>query len=180
MGAFAAKSGQRYEFVLTQPGRTLHTYYEPFVRSDYDVRLLGSNALEALTGRFPGSSGAAMTRYKELWGNQPGENDELLVNGLELCTATLCPWEKEINAYFAFNWEGKQESTLNKEPLISSLPFLQAAQVYIPASEPPDATVSYQLKSRGGGATRTLNVPNWEGTTNPVQIFWNDFDSLNF
>jgi hypothetical protein len=179
-GPVVAISGQRYEFALKQPGRTLHTYYEPFVRSDYDVRLLGSNTIEALTGRFPGSSGASITRYKEFWGNQPGENDELLVNGLELCTATLCPWEKEINAYFAFNWEGKQESTLSQEPILSSLPFIQAAQVYIPASEPPNAAVSYQLRSRGGGPKRTLNVPNWEGTTNSVQIFWNDFDRLDF
>jgi hypothetical protein len=52
--------------------------------------------------------------------------------------------------------------------------------VFIPASEPPNASVSYQLNSRGGGGLRTLNVPNWEGVTNQVQIFWNDFESLNF
>jgi len=63
---------------------------------------------------------------------------------------------------------------------ITELPFLQAAQVYIPSSSPPNATVSYQLSSRGGGGLRTLNVPNWEGTTNQVEIFWNDFDTLNF
>jgi len=40
--------------------------------------------------------------------------------------------------------------------------------------------VHYQLKSRRGGGLRTLNVPNWEGTTNQVEIFWNDFESLNF
>lgn len=179
-GPVTAWSFQRYEFALTQPGHTLHTYLEPFVRSDYDVRLLGSTPIENLTGRFPGSSGASMIRYKEFWGNQPGENDQLLINGLELCTPALCPWEEEINAYFAFNWEGTKESTLNREPILGSLPFIQAAQVYIPSSEPPNATVSYQLKSRGGGGTRTLNVPNWEGTTNQVQIFWNDFDTLNF
>jgi hypothetical protein len=76
--------------------------------------------------------------------------------------------------------EGKEESTLNEEPALSKLPFIQAAQVFIPAHEPPNATVSYQLNSRGGGGLRTLNVPNWEGVTNQVQIFWNDFESLNF
>jgi len=180
-GPVSAKAGQRYEFALVKPdAKTLHVYMEPFVRSDYDIRLLGSIPIEAETGKFPGSSGAVMIRYKEYWGNEPGQNDELLVNGLEVCTPSLCPWEKKVNAFFALNWEGKEESTLNEEPALSKLPFIQAAQVFIPAHEPPDAAVSYQLNSRGGGGLRTLNVANWEGLTNQVEIFWNDFESLSF
>jgi uncharacterized protein len=118
--------------------------------------------------------------FAAAWGNEPGQNDELLIKGLNLCTATLCPWKKLVNAFFAFNWEGKEETTLNEDPVLSKLPFIQGAQVYIPASTPPNATVSYQLSSRGGGGLRTLNIPNWEGTTNQVEIFWNDFESLNF
>jgi hypothetical protein len=179
-GPVAAYSGQRYEFALLQPsGITIHVYMEPFVRSDYAVRLLASPAIEADAGKAPGSSGAVMIRYKEYWANEPGRNDELFVNGLNVCTARLCPWEKEVNAFFAFNWEGKPESTLNEEPALSKLPFIQAAQVYVPGSSPPNATVSYQLNSRGGGGLRTLDVPNWE-TTNQSEIFWNDFDSLSF
>jgi hypothetical protein len=179
-GPVAAKAGQRYEFALVQPSRTVHVYMEPFVRNDYAIRLLGSAAIENYTGKNPGSSGAAMIRYKEYWGNQPGENDELLVNGLNVCTAKLCPWEKEVNAFFAFNWEGKEESNLNEDPVLSKPPFLQGAQVFIPASTPPHATVAYRLNSRGGGGVRTLNIPDWEGTTSQVEIFWNDFESLNF
>jgi hypothetical protein len=179
-GPVAAKAGQRYEFALVKPTRTVHVYMEPFARSDYDVRLLGSLPIENYTGKNPGSSGAVMIRYKEYWANEPGQNDELLVNGLEVCTPTLCPWEKLVNAYFAFNWEGKEESTLNEDPVLSQLPFIQGAQVFIPGSTPPNATVAYQLNSRGGGGLRTLNVPNWEGTTNQVEIFWNDFESLSF
>jgi Lipase C-terminal domain/Lipase (class 2) len=180
-GPVSAQAGQRYEFALVKPdAKTLHVYMEPFVRSDYDIRLLGSVPIEQDTGKFPASSGAVMIRYEEYWGNEPGQNDELLVNGLELCSARLCPWEKKVNAYFAFNWEGKNESTLNEEPALSKLKFIQAAQVYVPASSPPSAAVSYQLKSRLGGGLRTLNVPNWEGTTDQVQIFWNDFESLRF
>jgi hypothetical protein len=85
-----------------------------------------------------------------------------------------------VNAYFAFDWEGKEESTLNEEPALSKLPFIQAAQVYLRGHEPPDEIVTYQLNSRNGGGLRTLKVPNWEGTTNQVEIFWNDFESVNF
>ena len=153
---------------------------EPFPRSDYAIRLLGSLPLENYTGKQPKSSGAVMIRYEEYWGNEPGQNDELLINGLNICTETLCPWEKLVNAYFAFNWEGKEETTLKEDPVTSALPFIQGAQVYIPASSPPTATVKYQLNSRLGGGLRTLNIPNWEGTTDQVTIYWNDFESLNF
>src|SRR6202023_2896575 len=41
-GPVAAKPGQRYEFALVKPsGKTIHVYMEPFVRSDYAIRLLG-------------------------------------------------------------------------------------------------------------------------------------------
>jgi predicted esterase len=179
-GPVAAKSGQRYEFALVGPGKTIHVYKEPFVRSDYAVRLLGSVPISTEAGKFPGRTGAVQIRYEELWGNEPGQNDQLLINGLELCTAKLCPWEKEVNAYFAFDWEGKEESTLNEEPALSKLPFIQAAQVYLRGHTPPDEIVHYQLQSRLGGGLRTLNAPNWEGTTNQVEIFWNDFESINF
>ena len=180
-GPVAARAGQRYEFALLKPGaKAIHTYTEPFVRSDYAIRVLGSVPLEQYTGKSPKSSGAVMIRYKEYWGNEPGQNDELLINGLNVCTTALCPWEKEVNAFFAFNWEGKEETTLKEDPVLSKLPFIQGAQVYVPASSPPSATVSYQLNSRGGGGVRTLDVPNWEGTTDQVQIFWNDFESVNF
>jgi hypothetical protein len=180
-GPVTATAGVRYEFALVEPeGKTLHVYMEPFVRSDYDIRLLGSAALSNDTGKFPKSSGAVMVRYEELWGNEPGQDDELLVNGLNICTAKLCPWTKEVNAYFAFNWEGKEETTLNEEPALSSLPFIQAAQVFIPGASPPNAIVHYALRSRTGGGLRTLDVPNWEGTKNQTEIFWNDFERLKF
>jgi hypothetical protein len=179
-GPVAAKAGQRYEFALVSPIKTIHVYKEPFVRSDYAIRLLGSAAISTLAGKFPGRTGAVMIRYEEYWGNQPGEDDELLINGLNLCTAALCPYEKEVNAYFAFDWEGKEESTLNEEPLLSALPFIQAAQVYLRGASPPDEIDTYQLRSRLGGGLRTLKVPNWEGLTNQVEIFWDDYESLSF
>ena len=181
-GPVAVKPKQRYEFALVSPGaaKTIHVYFEPFVRSDYAIRLLGSVPISTEAGKFPGRTGGVQIRYEEYWGNEPGQNDELMINGLELCTPSLCPWEKKVNAYFAFDWEGKEESTLNEEPALSKLPFIQAAQVYLRGHTPTDEIVSYQLKSRLGGELRTLNVPNWEGTTNQVEIFWNDFESLNF
>ena len=45
--------------------------------------------------QVPGPDGAVQIRYKEYWGNEPGQDDELLVNGLELCTRGAVPVRKE-------------------------------------------------------------------------------------
>src|SRR5436190_7031624 len=181
-GPVSVKPGQRYEFALVQTGLpTLHIYYEPFVRSDYTLRLLASPAVEEYAGNRPGSASAVMIRYKELWGDQGSENDQLLINVLNVCTEVLCPISKQVNAFFAFDRNDDKQTDLSEpDPVLSQLPFIQGADVYIPASSPPDETVSFQLISRGGGPVRTLNIPNWDSSADGVTIQWNDFDKLTF
>jgi len=181
-GPVTVQSGQRYEFALVRPALpTLHIYYEPFVRSDYTLRLLASPAVETYAGNRPGSMSAVNIRYKELWGDQGAENDQLLVNGVNVCTAVLCPISKQVNAFFAFdrNRDGKTDLS-SPDPVLGSLPFIQGADVYVPAGSPPEDTASWQLDSRGGGPVRTLKVPNWDSTTDGVTLQWNDFEKLTF
>ena len=100
----AVQSGTRYEFALVRPALpTLHIYYEPFLRSDYTLRLLQSLAIEQYSGNRPGSMSAVNIRYKELWGDQGAESDQLLINGTNVCTPVLCPISKQVNAFFAFD-----------------------------------------------------------------------------
>src|SRR3954452_24147856 len=69
-GPFKAATGKRYEFTLVRSGfPTHHLYYEPFVRSDYAIRLLESDAISQYAGNRPGSGGLVLIRYKELWGD---------------------------------------------------------------------------------------------------------------
>jgi hypothetical protein len=181
-GPVTIQAGTRYEFALVRPVLpTIHTYYEPFVRSDYTLRLLSSPAIETYAGDRPGSMSAVNIRYKELWGDQGAENDELLVNGVNVCTPALCPISKQVNAFFAFdrNRDGKTDLS-SPDPVLGSLPFIQGGDVYTPASSPPNGTASWQLISRGGGPVRTLNVPDWDSTTDGVTLQWNDFDKLTF
>ena len=114
-------------------------------------------------------------------GEQGAENDRLLVNGRNVCTAVLCPISKQVNAFFAFdrNRDGKTDLS-SPDPVLSNLPFIQGADVYVPASSPPDRTASWQLISRGGGPVRALKVPNWDSSTDGVTLQWNDFDKLTF
>jgi len=172
---------QRYEFALVTSGLpTLHIYYEPFVRSDHTMRLLASPAFEEYAGNRPGTASWVSIRYKELWGDQPGESDQLLVNGLNIATADLCPASKQVNGYFGFDRNRDGQTDLSEDPVIGALPFLQGADVYARGHTPTDDAISFQLLSRGGGDVRTLNVPNWEAVNEGITLLWNDFDRLTF
>ena len=177
-GPITARAATRYEFALVRPPLpTLHIYYEPFRRSDYTLRLLQSPAIEQYAGDRPGSMSTVTLRYKELWGDQGAESDQLLINGTSVCTAVLCPISKQVNAFFAFDRNRDGQTDLSSpDPVLGQLPFIQGGDVYIRASSPPDSTVSFQLISRGTGPVRTLNVPNWDASTNGVTIQWNDLE----
>jgi pimeloyl-ACP methyl ester carboxylesterase len=179
-GPLSAESGQRYEFALVRSGHpTHHLYYEPFPRSDYTIRLLESDAISAYTGNRPGTSGAVIIRYKEIWGDQGAQSDVLKINGLSICTPALCPISKQVNAFFAYDRNGDHQSDLSEDPLLSGLPFITGADVYVPGATPPNATVSYELLSRGAGPARTLRTPNWESGQHTITIQLNDFEHVD-
>jgi pimeloyl-ACP methyl ester carboxylesterase len=177
-GPVTVQTATRYEFALVRPALpTLHIYYEPFVRSDFTLRLLQSVAIEQYAGNRPGSMSAVNIRYKELWGDQGAESDQLLINGTSVCTPGLCPISKQVNAFFAFDRNRDGQTDLSSpDPVLGELPFIQGADVYIPAGSPPNGTTSFQLVSRGAGPARTLNVPNWDSSADGVTIQWNDFE----
>jgi pimeloyl-ACP methyl ester carboxylesterase len=177
-GPATVQAATRYEFALVRPALpTLHIYYEPFVRSDYAVRLLQSPAIEQYAGHRAGSLSAVNIRYKELWGDQGSESDQLLINGTNVCNSVLCPISKQVNAFFAFDRNADGQTDLSQpDPVLGELPFIQGGDVYIPASSPPTGTTSFQLISRGAGPARTLNVPNWDSSNDGVTIQWNDFE----
>ena len=103
-GPVTVQAGTRYEFAMVTSGLpTLHIYKEPFPRSDYTVRLLQSLPIEEFVGNRPGTTAGVNIRYKELWGDQGSESDQLLIDGVSVCTANLCPISKQVNAFFVFD-----------------------------------------------------------------------------
>lgn len=176
-GPVAIEAGRRYELAVNIPGRlTLHVYREPFVRSDHTVRLLVSTALGPYVAYKPGSLTASNIRYKELWGDQPGESDQLLIDGTNICTPELCPISKQVNAFLTFDGNRNGRTDMTRDPVVGSLPFIQAADVFVPANTAHDGTVSFELRSRGGGSPRTLKTPNWDSTEGTAQLQWHDFE----
>src|SRR3954467_11501422 len=176
-GPFKAVAGKRYEFALVRSGvPTHHLYYEPFVRSDYAIRLLESDAISAYTGNRAGALGAVIIRYKEMWGDQGAESDVLKIDGTSVCTPDVCPISQQVNALFAFDQNRNGQTDLSSDPALSNVPFLGSVDVFIPGSSPPDRTTTFALNSRGTGSVHTLKIPNWESTGHTVTIQMDDFE----
>lgn len=105
-GPFKAKGGVHYEFALLREGQTHHFYYQPFLRSDYFIRLTTSpvgGGIGAYTETSDVHTSLNIIRYKEIWGDQGVNNDTLTINGVNVATASICPIERRVISLFAFH-----------------------------------------------------------------------------
>ena len=181
-GPFMAKAGEHYEFVIVPQNFTPHHfYYEPFIRSDYLIRLLesppGPTGLDYYTSKFTNQSNLVITRYRELWGDQGVNNDILAINGVNIVNAAICPLSSLINSVFVFDNGSESLSNLT-EPIAfyAAIPFLTGVDLYIPGANPPDGRIRFVVMPRGGeGKLQVLNVPNWASTTDRITIQIRDF-----
>ncbi|MBC7253913.1 MAG: alpha/beta hydrolase [Actinobacteria bacterium] len=179
-GPFKAKGGRSYEFVILREGfRPHHFYMEPFIRSDYLVRLNTSppGGIGDLLDVSDNHVNLVIIRNKELWGDQGVNNDVLLVQGINVVTPAGCAITKRTIGMFVYDWHADGVSDLSTPiPFLHALPFLTGIDLVVPAAEPPDRTVSMVLVPRGGGGrTQVINVPNWASSGHAVTVMFNDF-----
>jgi hypothetical protein len=180
-GPVVARAGQRYEFTLVRPNEPVHHfYYQAFLRSDHLLRLLESDALRSAGGPpSPLSVAMVIVRYKEIWGDQHGQNDVLKVNGVNASNPSTCPLNREVNALFVadFNHDNHSEPT-QTWPAYEKVSqyFLSSSDVFAAANPPASGKVTVSIRDRGHGPVRTLTFPNWPGSTNDVTVQLNDYD----
>jgi hypothetical protein len=180
-GPFKANTGVNYEFALVRETLTVHFYYEPFLRSDYLIRLNNEIPGKGLGSRMDTSdrhSNMYISRGAEFWGDQGAESDVLTVNGTNICTAAICPLNHLVNAIFVCDngADGKSDLTAPIPFFFTIIPFfLSGADLYIPAANPPTGTIALVLTPRGGGGAQIINVPNWVSTKDRISVQFNDF-----
>jgi hypothetical protein len=181
-GPFDASSGVNYEFCLQQEPFATHYYFEPFIRSDYLIRLNTEEPGQGLSSHADTSdhqSNMLIMRNKELWGDQGADSDVLTVNGSNICTPTICPLDKLIIAIFVNDngADGKSDLTAPIPYFYTAVSyFISGADVYVPADNPPSGTVPLVLTPRGGGGkTQVINVPNWVSIKDRISVQFNDF-----
>jgi len=182
-GPFKAKVGEHYEFVIVPTDNTpIHIYYEPFIRSDYLVRLLtspaGPTGIDYYLDKSDNQSNVVISRNREFWGDQGIDNDILAINGVDVVNAAICPLSKLVTTIFAYDFQADGVSNLNQIiplPFFASY-FLTGVDLYIPGANPPNGRIRLVLMPRGGdGKLQVLNVPNWASTTDRILVQFNDF-----
>ena len=173
-GPFKANGMKHYEFVLLREGfRPHHFYVEPFMRSDYFVRLQTSpvGGIGDHMDRSDNHSNIVVTRQKEL-----RDADVLEINGADIVTA-LSPITKAIIGLFVYDDGADGVSDLTQPiPYYHAITFMSGVDLYMPAADPPDGTISLALTPRdGGGKTQVINVPNWASSGHAISVVVNDF-----
>jgi pimeloyl-ACP methyl ester carboxylesterase len=176
---------KHYEIVLLREGaRAHHFYFEPFMRSDYFVRLQTSptGGIGDQMERDLNSSALVITRQKEFWGDQGADNDILTINGVNIVNAATCPLIKGIYrtgvvGIFAYDRFLNSITNLTAPiPYFYATAFMTGVDIYVPAADPPDGTTSLVLAPRGGGGkTQVINIPNWASLNHSVSVVFNDY-----
>ena len=181
-GPYQGKTGMNYEFTLVREQVAVHFYYEPFLRSDYLIRLNNEVPGKGLGSHMDASdrqSDMYISRNKEFWGDQGADSDVLAIDNSNIVTPGVCPLNHLVIAIFVFDSgaDGKSDLTQAVPYYFTVISFfLSGVDLYVPAANPPTGTISLVLTPRGGGGkTQVLNVPNWPSTTDRMSIQFNDF-----
>jgi len=180
-GPFDARSSVNYEFCLLQETFMTHYYFQPFIRSDYLIRLnteIPGKGLSSHADTSDRQSNMLIMRNKEFWGDQGADSDVLTINGSNICTAAICPLDKLVIAIFVNDngADGKSDLTAPIPYFYSAVSFfISGADLYVPAANPPSGTIPLVLTPRGGGKTQVINVPNWVSTKDRISVQFNDF-----
>lgn len=194
-GPVAVNGQQHYEFELLRADTdlVLHLYYQPFIRSDYWVRLLsvapGSpTLLNTLTG--PNHAAAVVIRYREFWTTHPGgpqdvleiattsasRGDQAPVNALQnVLSDGIAVGASAIGLHLHDN-PADGVSSLALIPYFGTVSFQNGADVYMPAAGPPDGTITFRSLPRGDTArAQVLNTPNWASDAHRISVNLNDY-----
>jgi pimeloyl-ACP methyl ester carboxylesterase len=173
-GPFEANGLKYYEIVLLREGfRPHHFYFEPFMRSDYLIRLQTSplGGIGEYMDQSANHSNIVVTRQSE-W----RDTDVLEMNGVNVLTA-LTPITKAIIGLFIYDKGADGVSNLT-QPIAyyHAITFMSGVDLYMPAAEPPDGTISLVVTPRwGGGKTQVINVPNWASSGHAMSVIVNDY-----
>ncbi|NLV16032.1 MAG: hypothetical protein GXY50_02310 [Syntrophomonadaceae bacterium] len=182
---FMGKKDQHYEFVLIRDDNVNHNeyfYFEPFIRSTYFLRLPTSAApgvgLAASMDSGEEHVNLIVGRNQELWGDQPGHNDILEINGTDIVSNDTHPVSKRVNYTCVYDKNADGTSDLGTPiAYYSMITFFTGVDFHIPGANPPDGSISIALTSRtGGGQQQVINIPNRASSSvGRIHVHFRDF-----
>ena len=171
-----------YELVLgaEDDDRFHHFYMQRFLRSDQFVRLLSGppdSDARVNTNTGEGHSALTVSRMRE-WtqddvldvGSKSADSEQEPVN---VVTMDL---KESISIFLHDDAATPGETTLAPLPWFNDQAFQAGLDLYMPASDPPNGTITLTNYPRGDmEQPQTLHVPNWRSTNHSVSVVFADF-----
>ena len=189
-GPVKVNGQQQYELNVIRAGfLTHHFYFQPWLRSSSLVRMnlappnsqiiantnLSDNhtaaARRPAEGVVGDASDRAERRPRDRHDAARVSGDQPAVNALTKVTSNGVIG---IHVHDAAASPG--DSTLDLLPFFPTQAFQTGVDVFMPAAEPTDGTVSFVNAPRGDTSRlQTINVPNWRSSAHRVTVTFNDF-----
>jgi pimeloyl-ACP methyl ester carboxylesterase len=187
-GPVTVDSRKRYEFALvpTAEGSTHHLYMQRFLRDTNFVRLLSGDAESATrmnTNSGDTHSSLVLMRMREWYSGgdaidtieigttSPSAGDQAAVDAMRpyVGNATI-----GIHVHDAAASPG--DSTLEPLPYFGTQAFQAGVDVFMPATEPPDGTITITNNPRGDASKpQVIRVPNWASSGHAMSVLFADY-----
>jgi hypothetical protein len=218
-GPIHVNGKKHYEFTLyrTDVDYITHYYFQPFIRDNLLVRLLVSpvdSALVANTPKGPDHTSFINLRYFDYLTGAASENDTLWVTTTSpfwaghpdypptlniLSQPNIAPRTNRLGIHVGdagpdltkpTNTPDKV-STLNLIPYFYTQAFQTAVDIWMPATDPPDGTITLtNLPGKYPTLPQTMNIPNWASEGHRVLVMpnayfqdinsWDDYKRAKF
>jgi hypothetical protein len=189
---------KHYEFTVYRNDIDIitHYYFQPFLRDNHLIRLLASPADSAVwdyTAMGPDHAALVILRYFEWWNDQETGNDTLWVTSTSLARDDdpMSPTPPTLNILsdplVAPRSDNKlginthdagmdKVSTLTRIFPFYLMDFQTSADIWMPATEPPDGTITLVNEPRGDTTLpQTISIPNWASEGHRVLVQFNTY-----
>jgi pimeloyl-ACP methyl ester carboxylesterase len=177
-----------YEFVLSTDESPIqhHLYLQPYARSSDLVRLLSSppdGTTRANTNVGDDHAAIVAIRMREWYAaddpDLPGDERDVLEvsgdGGEPVNVMTGFVGNGAIGLHLHDDAATPGESTLAALPYFSSQPFQSGIDVFLPASEAAEGTITVTNTPRGDTERpQTLNVANWPSSGHSISVMFAD------
>jgi pimeloyl-ACP methyl ester carboxylesterase len=176
-----------YEMVLSADGsKQHHFYFQRFLRSTPFVRLLSGppdTPARMNTNVSDDHSTLIVSRMREwktsdileISTTSPAAGDQPVVNAIAMGVGRDAGFAS-IGIHIHDDAATPKESSLGLLPWFSTQAFQTGVDVYMPATDPPDGTITVTSMPRGDTMRpQTLHLPNWRSTEHTSSLAFSDY-----
>jgi hypothetical protein len=182
-GPLQVKSDKYYEFALTlENGFTQHYYFQRFLRSTKFIRLLSgpiNSASRMNTNSGPNHAALTLMRMREWFTTDTLQVQVTRASGEPISVPNAFPsavGNGRIAVYLHDDKATPGMTSLQPLPYFPSQPFQTGFDVFMPAAEEPNGTITLTNNPRGNaGKPQVLKLPNWASSKHSSTINFADY-----